>query len=308
MGLAGAGQRFARNKRETSKNERNDMTISGKIAALATLAVSALALAGSARAEDKPTAITIATEGAYAPWNFTGADGKAEGFEIDLANDLCGRMKIKCTVVIQDWDGLIPGLTAGKFDVIMASMFITDKRLQVINFSRPYAIDPSTFAVAKTSPLAKSDLSGKYNLNDEAAAQPVIDKMKPLVKGEIVGVQAATTNQQFLKKYFDGVIDIREYKTTQEHDLDLAAGRVDALFAQGTALAATLSKPELSAYTVAGPQFLGGVFGRGTGAGMRKLDTTLLAMFNDAIGAAIGDGTIKTLAMKWLKADVTPPQ
>ncbi|HXZ15991.1 MAG TPA: transporter substrate-binding domain-containing protein [Roseiarcus sp.] len=284
------------------------MTISGKIAALATLAVSALALAGSARAEDKPTAITIATEGAYAPWNFTGADGKAEGFEIDLANDLCGRMKIKCTVVIQDWDGLIPGLTAGKFDVIMASMFITDKRLQVINFSRPYAIDPSTFAVAKTSPLAKSDLSGKYNLNDEAAAQPVIDKMKPLIKGEIVGVQAATTNQQFLKKYFDGVIDIREYKTTQEHDLDLAAGRVDALFAQGTALAATLSKPELSAYTVAGPQFLGGVFGRGTGAGMRKSDTTLLAMFNDAIGAAIGDGTIKTLAMKWLKADVTPPQ
>jgi octopine/nopaline transport system substrate-binding protein len=285
------------------------MTTLTKIASLAALAVSALAAAaGGARAEDTPTAITIATEGAYAPWNFTGADGKAEGMEIDLANDLCRRMKIKCTIVIQDWDGLIPGLTAGKFDVIMASMFITDKRLQVINFSRPYAIDPSTFAVAKTSPLAKSDLSGKYNLNDEAAAQPVIDKMKPLVKGEIVGVQAATTNQQFLKKYFDGVIDIREYKTTQEHDLDLAAGRVDALFAQSTALAATLSKPEFSAYVVTGPQFLGGVFGRGTGAGMRKSDTTLLAMFNDAIGAAIADGTIKTLSVKWLKADVTPPQ
>ena len=284
------------------------MTALRKIASVAALAVSALAVAGGARAEDKPTAITIATEGAYAPWNFTGADGKAEGMEIDLANDLCSRMKVKCTIVIQDWDGLIPGLTAGKFDVIMASMFITDKRLQVINFSRPYAIDPSTFAVAKTSPLAKSDLSGKYNLNDEAAAQPVIDKMKPLVKGEIVGVQAATTNQQFLKKYFDGVIDIREYKTTQEHDLDLAAGRVDALFAQSTALAATLSKPGFSAYTIAGPQFLGGVFGRGTGAGMRKSDTALLAMFNDAIGDAIADGTIKTLSMKWLKADVTPPQ
>jgi octopine/nopaline transport system substrate-binding protein len=279
-----------------------------KIASFAALALSALAVGDGASAEDKPTAITIATEGAYAPWNFTGPDGKAEGMEIDLANDLCGRMKVKCTIVIQDWDGLIPGLTSGKFDVIMASMFITDKRLQVINFSRPYAIDPSTFAVAKTSPLAKSDLSGKYNLNDEPAAQPVIDKMKPLVKGEIVGVQAATTNQQFLKKYFDGVIDIREYKTTQEHDLDLAAGRVDALFAQSTALAATLSKPEFSAYTVAGPQFLGGVFGRGTGAGMRKADTTLLAMFNDAIGAAIADGTIKSFSMKWLKADVTPPQ
>jgi octopine/nopaline transport system substrate-binding protein len=132
--------------------------------------------------------------------------------------------------------------------------------------------------------------------------------MKPLLKGEIVGVQAATTNQQFLKKYFDGVVDIREYKTTQEHDLDLAAGRVDALFAQGTALAATLEKPEYAAYTLAGPQFLKGVFGRGTGAGIRKPDTALVEMFNNAIGLAIADGTIKKLSLKWLKADVTPPQ
>jgi octopine/nopaline transport system substrate-binding protein len=280
----------------------------GRLASLAALAISALALPNAARAEDKPTAITIATEGAYAPWNFTGPDGKAAGFEIDLANDLCARMKIKCTIVIQDWDGLIPALTVGKFDVIMASMFITDKRLEVINFSRPYAIDPSTFAVGKTSALAKSGLDGEFDLNDEAAAAPVIEKMKPLVKGLIVGVQAATTNQQFLKKYFDGVVDVREYKTTEQHDLDLAAGRVDALFAQSTALAATLSKPEYSAYTLAGPKFIKGVFGRGTGAGMRKKDTALLAMFNEAIGSAIGDGTIRRLSQKWLKADVTPLQ
>ena len=279
-----------------------------KIASMVALTVSALTFPANAWAQEKPTAITIATEGAYAPWNFTGPDGKAAGFEVDLANDLCARMKVKCTIVIQDWDGLIPSLNVGKFDVIMASMFITDKRLEVINFSRPYAIDPSTFAVGKTSALAKSDVTGKFNLNDEAAAQPEIDKMKPLMKGVVVGVQAATTNQQFLKKYFDGVVDIREYKTTQEHDLDLAAGRVDALFAQSTALAATLSKPEFASYTLAGPEFLGGVFGRGTGAGIRKKDTVLLGMFNDAIGAAMADGTIKKLSEKWLKADVTPPQ
>jgi hypothetical protein len=44
-------------------------------------------------------------------------------------------MKLTCTIVTQDWEALIPALTAGKFDVIMASMFITDKRLEVINFS-----------------------------------------------------------------------------------------------------------------------------------------------------------------------------
>jgi len=280
----------------------------GKLVSWVALAVSAVALSTNAWAQDKPTAITIATEGAYAPWNFTAPDGKAAGFEIDLANDLCARMKVKCTIVIQDWDGLIPALNVGKFDVIMASMFITDKRLEVINFSRPYAIDPSTFAVGKTSPLAKSDLSGKFDLDNEATAAPVIEKMKPLVKGLIVGVQAATTNLQFLKKYFDGVVDIREYKTTEQHDLDLAAGRVDALFAQSTALAATLDKPEFSSYTLAGPSFLKGVFGRGTGAGIRKNDTVLVGMFNEAIGSAIADGTVKRLSLKWLKADVTPPQ
>jgi octopine/nopaline transport system substrate-binding protein len=279
-----------------------------KIASIVALAIPALTLSTNAWAQDKPTAITIATEGAYAPWNFTGPDGKAAGFEIDLANDLCARMKLKCTIVIQDWDGLIPALNVGKFDVIMASMFITDKRLEVINFSRSYATDPSSFAVNKTSALAKSDLTGKFDLDNESAALPTIEKLKPLVKGLIVGVQAATTNLQFLKKYFDGVVEIREYKTTEQHDLDLAAGRVDALFAQSTALAATLDKPEFSSFTLAGPGFLKGVFGRGTGAGIRKKDTVLVGMFNEAIGAAIADGTIKKLSLKWLKADVTPPQ
>ncbi|TIY09517.1 MAG: transporter substrate-binding domain-containing protein, partial [Mesorhizobium sp.] len=78
-------------------------------------------------AQDAPKAITIASEGAYAPWNFTTADGKLDGFEIELANDLCARMKVECTIIAQDWEGLIPSLKVGKFDVIMAGMFITPK-------------------------------------------------------------------------------------------------------------------------------------------------------------------------------------
>jgi octopine/nopaline transport system substrate-binding protein len=261
----------------------------------------------SAQAEMKK-AITIATEGAYAPWNFTGAGGKLEGMEIDLANDLCARMKVQCTIIAQDWDGLIPALQAGKYDVIMASMFITDKRLEVIDFTMPYAMDPSGFAVAKDSPLGKLGASAeKFDLNNEAAAKPAIEKLKTLMKGKIVGVQAGTTNLDFLKKYFDGIVDIREYKTTEQHDLDLAAGRIDALFAQQSSLAATLAKPEFTDYIVAGPGFVGGVFGRGTGAGLRKADTELKAALNTAIKAAIADGTVKTLAVKWLKTDVTPP-
>jgi octopine/nopaline transport system substrate-binding protein len=276
--------------------------------AAAGIGLVALVFASGAQAQSRPTAITIATEGAYAPWNFTGPDGKPAGFEVDLANDLCARMKLTCTIVTQDWEGLIPALTAGRFDVIMASMFITDKRLEVINFSRSYAIDPSSFAVAKSSALAKAALSGKFDLNKEAEALPVIEKMRPLLKGQTIGVQTSTKNLDFVTKYFAGVVDVREYKTTEQHDLDLAAGRIDAIFAQQTSITATVEKPGFADYTIAGPGFLGGVFGRGTGAGLRKQDTVLLGMLNEAIGAAMADGTIKKLSEKWLKADVTPPQ
>lgn len=280
-----------------------------KVSRLAAIAA-ALSMFGfmhTALAEDAPKSITIATEGAYAPWNFTNADGKLDGLEIELANNLCERMKVKCTIIAQDWDGLIPSLKVGKFDVIMAGMFITPKRLETIDFTQPYAVDPGGFAVAKDSELGKLGVSAeKFNLDDEAASKAEIEKLKPLLKGKVVGVQAATMMLDFVKKYFGDTVEIREYKTTEQHDLDLAAGRVDALFAQRTALAATLSKPEFADYTLAGPGFVGGIFGRGTGAGLRKEDTKLKEMLNAAIDGAIADGTIKRISEKWVKTDVTP--
>lgn len=277
-----------------------------RMAAL-TAVLTTLALAQPVLAQDAQKPIKIATEGAYAPWNFTTADGKLDGLEVELANDLCARMKITCEIVAQDWDGLIPSLTVGKFDVIMASMFITPKRLETIDFTQPYAVDPSGFAVAKDSDLGKLGVStDKFKLEDEAASIAAIDKLKPLLQGKIVGVQAATTNLDFVKKYFGDIVEIREYKTTEQHDLDLAAGRIDALFAQQTALAATLAKPEFGDYTIAGPGFVGGVFGLGTGAGLRKEDTKLKDMLNAAIDSAIADGTIKRISEKWVGTDVTP--
>jgi octopine/nopaline transport system substrate-binding protein len=112
-----------------------------------------LAATLSASAEDAPKKITIATEGAYAPWNFTTADGNPDGMEVELARNLCERMKVECTIITQDWDGLIPALMVGKFDVIMASMFITDKRRS--HRLQPYAIDPPASPWPRTARLAR---------------------------------------------------------------------------------------------------------------------------------------------------------
>ena len=116
-------------------------------------AVAVAMLAAPAMAKDY-SSIKIATEGAYKPWNFKDASGKLVGFELDLVEDLCKRMAIKCEVVEQAWDGIIPSLMAGKYDAIVAGMSITEKRKQKIMFSRAYVATPGVFVVAKSSKSA----------------------------------------------------------------------------------------------------------------------------------------------------------
>jgi len=271
------------------------------------LALLGTALAvGGAAAQEKT--IKIATEGAYAPWNFTGAGGKLEGFEIDLANDLCARMKVKCEIVAQDWDGIIPSLTAKKYDAIMAGMSITDERKKTIDFAGPYANSPNGFLVAKNSDLAKMPGTGQaFNLGtQQAAAEKAINDLKPVLKGKTIGVQTSTIHSNFADKYLKGTAEIREYKTTEAHDLDLAAGRIDAVLADSTNIIGTLDKPEFKDYTMVGPSITGGLLGAGVGVGLRKGETELKKSFDDAIQAAIKDGTIKKLSEKWFKIDTTP--
>jgi octopine/nopaline transport system substrate-binding protein len=269
---------------------------------------SALAIGSAAAQAKKWEAVKIATEGAYAPWNFTGAGGKLEGFEIDLASELCGRMKVKCEVVAQDWDGIIPALQAKKYDAIMAGMNITEKRLEVIDFSQPYAATPHGFGVMKDSPLAKLPGTGTTVSfeKDPDGARKAIEAWKPLLKGKTVGVQGSTVNTQFVEKYLKGVVEVREYKTTEQHDLDLAAGRIDAIFAGHGALVSTKEKPEFQDMAIVGTGLRGDVLGRGVAVGLRKQDAELKAMFDNAISSAVKDGTVEKLSQKWFKISATP--
>nr|WP_062118393.1 lysine/arginine/ornithine ABC transporter substrate-binding protein [Aureimonas sp. AU40] len=263
-----------------------------------------LASTVAAPAQTKPTTVTIATEGAYEPWNFTAADGTLQGFEVDLAADLCKRMEVTCTVVAQDWDGLIPSLNAHKFDAIMASMIVTDKRKQAISFSEPYAPTAAAFMVEKGGALA--GLPGTGTSVDLAADPAKVEsELKPLraaLEGKSIGAQSSTANVAFLEKYLKGAVEVREYKTVEQHNLDLAAGRIDGVVAQKTSLDAMLGKPDFAGYEIAGPTFEGDVFGQGIAVGLRRDDAALKAEFDKAITAAKADGTIDKLSDKWFKA------
>jgi octopine/nopaline transport system substrate-binding protein len=266
---------------------------------------------GGAWAQGKQwTKVRIATEGAYAPWNFTAPGGKLDGFEVDLANELCGRMKVQCEIVAQDWDGIIPALNASKYDVIMAGMNITDKRLEAINFTRPYAGGPHGWGVLKSGPLAQLAGTGdRYSLTTQGdQAKKVIDTWRQQLKGKTIGVQVATTNGAFVEKYFKDVATIREYKTTEQHDLDLVAQRVDAIFAAHSALYATMKNAQFKDMAIAGAGVSGDILGRGVAVGLRKGDPELRDMFDKAIVSAMEDGTLRKLSLKWFELDMTPAQ
>ena len=275
------------------------------LAAAAAVAFSAT-LAPPAQAKDW-TKVVIATEGAFAPYNLVRPDGKLDGYEIDLAANLCPRLKLECQFIVSEWNSVIPGLQAGKFDAIMSGMSITPKRLEVIDFTKPYAQSGSTFAVMKDGPVVNLPGTGKrVSLDDKAATDAALKAMAPALKGRMVGVQVSTIQSDVLNTFFKGYLDIRTYGKTEEHDLDLQARRVDMVMSSTNYFVSTLSKPGGEQMTLSGPIFVGGPLGQGSGIGLRKTDTDLRDLFNKAIDQAKADGTMKALAIKWFKSDVTP--
>jgi octopine/nopaline transport system substrate-binding protein len=276
-----------------------------RILCFLTLAVAS----GAAHADDKKwTHVTIATEGEFRPWNFTKADGTLDGYEIDLIKYLCAHMKVECTTVVQSFDGMIPALSAGKFDAIISGMSATPKREEVIAFSDSYGTTGQTFATLKSGDLAQLPLKGEvFSLaSNEAGAAGAIKKLVPMLQGKTIGVQGSSIGAAFLDKYLKGIATIQEYKTTEQHDLDLKAGRVDLIMASTAYLSTAAAKPGNEDMVLTGPRFQGGLLGRGSSVGLRKGDTELKALFNDAIASAKADGTIKTLSDKWFGFDVTP--
>ncbi|UUX51441.1 transporter substrate-binding domain-containing protein [Nisaea acidiphila] len=277
---------------------------------LTALALASIAFGGAAEAKDfkEGSKVRIATEGAYAPWNFTDSSGKLAGFEVDLYADLCERMKVQCELLQTAWEGIIPALQAGKFDAIMAGMSITDKRKEVITFSRNYMGSPASLVVLKSSPLASFDAGlPTISLADvDGGEMAALDKMKAALNGKTVGVQISTTHENFLNEYMAGTVTVKTYDTQENLDLDLAAGRIDAALASLSYWVPLLEGEKGENMKLTGPKMDGGPFGNGVGAGIRQDDQELADMFTVAIDAAIADGTISKLSTKWFGFDGTP--
>jgi octopine/nopaline transport system substrate-binding protein len=257
--------------------------------------------------------IRIGTEGAYPPWNSKDASGNLIGFEVELANELCAIMKAECTIVEQDWDGMIPALLMRKFDAIMAGMSITAERQKTITFSQGYADEVASLAVMKGSSLEGMDTPEGINLSlGGSDVKKALKTLTGALAGKTVCVQTATIHQNFLDSGDVGSVNVRTYKTQDEVNLDLASGRCDAALAAAVAFTDYAEKSG-KAVVLTGPTFSGGAFGNGVGVGIRqggddkigKRDAKLLKDFNKAINKARKQGIISKLAIKHFGFDAS---
>ena len=243
--------------------------------------------------------IKIGTEGAYPPWNSKDASGSLIGFEVELAEVLCKNMGHDCTIVEQDWDGMIPALQGKKFDAIMAGMSITDERKKVISFSQGYADEVASLAVMKGSNLEGMKTPAGISLSKpNSDSKKALKTIKGALAGKTVCTQVGTIHQNFLQSGDVGVVKVRVYKTQDEVNLDLTSGRCDVALAAAVAFTDYAEKSGKSVVLV-GPTFSGGAFGNGVGVGVRQADTKLMKAFNKAIDKARKDGDISRIAIKW---------
>jgi len=224
-------------------------------------------ISGSALADK----IRIGTEGAYPPFNMITKDGQVAGFDIDIAKALCDKMGAECSFVTQDWDGIIPGLLAGKYDAIIASMSITDERKKAVDFTDRYYSNSLALIAKKGSKVDPKNLSGLS-----------------------VGAQRATIAADHAQK-IEGA-KVKLYDTQENAYLDLASGRIDVLVTDRLPGYDWLKSKQGQGF-----QFVGDAIDIGDqiGIAIRKGNDKLRQRFNKALKEIRADGTYDKINAKY---------
>ncbi|CAN6959621.1 transporter substrate-binding domain-containing protein [Psychrobacter okhotskensis] len=229
-------------------------------------------------ATDTPLNIKIATESSYKPFSYTDADGKLIGYEIELVDALCAQMKAECEVISQDWDGLIPGLNAQKFDAAIAGMSITPERKEVVEFSDPY-FHSGIILIGK-----KGD-----DISVEA------------LKGQPVASQRSTVASQYLQdEHADA--DVKLYDTQDNAYLDLTSGRVRAMMSDKVTGIDWLKTEAGKDYEVKGQEI--STNDDAMGIAFRKGDP-LVAKFNAALAELKANGTYDQITGSYFGTSTT---
>ena len=127
------------------------------------------------------------------------------------------------------------------------------------------------------------------------------------MEGKKVGVQSGTTHAHFMEKKVPKA-DLKSYDSLDKMQIDLAGGRLDAAFADSSALDDFLAKPDGAKFTLVNvviPSKTDDTLGMGVGIGIRKDSGDLKAKIDNALCDSIKDGSLSAASKKWFKRDIT---
>ena len=225
-----------------------------------------------------PGKLTMGSDTSYPPFEYM-EGSKPAGFDVDVGGAVAKKMGLTFEVISTAWDGIMPGLKTGKYDIIMSAMTITPKRQKQINFSDPYIDSNQSIAVANDSTIkTEEDLEGK-----------------------VVGVQIDTTGQAKAEELQPkvGIKEIQKFDTILVAFEALEQGKVDAImndYPVNMYISSKRGKTRVVKTIVTDEQY---------GIGVKKGNSELLASVNEALEDIKNDGTYARIYKKWF--GVEPP-
>ncbi|MFK7602600.1 transporter substrate-binding domain-containing protein [Deinococcus sp. SM5_A1] len=249
------------------------------------LLMSALVLASNSLAATAPDTLTkgtlkIGMEGTYAPFTYKDDKGVLTGFDVDIARAVAARLGLKPEFVLTEWSGILAGLQAGKYDVIINQVGITPERQKAIGFSTPYAYSSPQIIVKKAGSFAPKTLAD--------------------LKGKRVGVGLGSNFEKQLREA--GGLNVVTYPGAPEYLADLATGRLDAAYNDRLLVGYLIKSQNL-------PVRGAGVIGQpeAVGIALKKTNTGLKTAIDKALLQIKADGTYAKISSQWFGQDVSKP-
>ncbi len=218
--------------------------------------------------------LKVGFEGTYPPFNFLDDEDYA-GFDTDIANELADRLGVKTEFFATQWDSLIGGLDANKFDVIIAQMTVTEEREKSVDFTDPYVVTGSVL-------ITREDTNDISKLDD--------------IKGKKVGVGGGTTFEEVANSV-DGA-DVTLYKSVNDYIQDLVNGRLDVIINDQLLMSYNIKEQELPI------QITSDILNKDEiGMAVKKDSDKLVERLNKELNDMKEDGTYDEIYKKWFASE-----
>lgn len=222
--------------------------------------------------------LTMGLDDSFPPMEYRDDKNNLIGFDIDLGNALAKKLGVKAEFVTTDFSGIIEALKAGKFNMILSCLSITEERKEKILFSEPYIMEGQIVAV-------KKDAAASINSPAD-------------LKGKIVAAQLGSTSEQAAKK-LEGLKELKTYDKVTEAFHDLSIGRIDALVVDELVGMYYISTTPDN-YAVLSEKLTD----EPVGIGFKLEDVELQAAIQKAFNELKADGTLTEISKKWFGVDI----